>query len=126
MPDEAVREIVARMKATARAHASIPVLPPPRGCYYEFANGRMLCLTVDVLTAEWVDQVGQRPGVEVLQGLAKGAKFWHLSITRVGASSPLPAEVEFWRGAFFEEPPFIQTGRVLPGVNSRHFFWKYE
>lgn len=85
--DPAVKEIVEKMKATARAHASIPVLPPPRECYYHFKTGLSLCLTVDVLTTEWY-QGGQRRGVKFTQGLAKGAKFWHLSITRVGAARP--------------------------------------
>ena len=100
--------------------------PPPRECYYHFKTGLSLCLTVDVLTTEWVKQVGQRLGVKYPEGLASGEKFWHLSIARAGTGAPMHAEMEFWRGAFFEEPPFIRMGGVLPGVNSRHFFWKYE
>lgn len=123
--DPAVKELVERMKATARAHAA-PPLGPPRECYHEFASGLRLCLTVDVLTADWISQVSRLIGAEVPEVMVEHMKYWHLSITRVGVGAPMHAEVEFWRRAFFEEPPLIGTGGVLPGVHSRHFFWKYE
>jgi len=121
-----VNEIVERMKATARAHASPPLGPATRECYHEFATGLRLCLTVDVLTREWIGQVGRLFGVNFPREMATGRKLWHLSIARVGAVDLTGAEVEFWRRAFFEEPPWYQSGGGLPGVHSRHFFWSYE
>jgi hypothetical protein len=124
--DEQLTELVERMKATARERAGVPLGPAPPECYYRFRNGLSLCLTVDILTVDYVNMLSRIYGVGVPERLSEGARFWHLSVARRGSRGPLPEEVEFWRRAFFEAPPLIQTGGVLPGIRSRHFFWKYE
>lgn len=121
-----IKELVARMKAIAQEHAAVPVRPPRQECYYHFANGLNLCLTVDILTMRWVTAMSRLPGVEVPQEMA-GAKFWHLSVARLGNTAPTDDETEFWSKAFFEEAPVFQMKMgVVPRVSSRHFFWKYE
>lgn len=125
MEDKEVKELVEGMKATAQRYAGPPLGPAARDCYRELADGLRLCLTVDVLSREWISLVAKAFGLNLTRNQATGRKLWHLSIARVG-SSLSKEESEFWRRAFFEETPWHQSGGVLPGVNSRHLFWEYK
>lgn len=94
--------IVRKLKEGARANPWVPhdVAPPER--YHHFPDGLSLCFTLDVLP--W-------------------GRFWHLSIAHPGTALT-PAEVDFWRRAFFEAVPTGEMSGVIKAMNSRHFFWR--
>jgi hypothetical protein len=125
MEEKEVKETVEKMKAAALQHAGPPLGPAARDCYRELADGLRLCLTVDDLTREWIGMVAKAFGLNLTPAQVTGRKLWHLSIARVGRDLGKD-EVEFWRRAFFKEPVWHQSGGVMPGVNSRHFFWEYR
>ncbi len=73
--DPAVKEIVEKMKATARMNAWVPFGPSPRECYYHFKNGLNLYLTVDILTQSYVNTMARLFGVKYPEDLTSGTRF---------------------------------------------------
>ena len=100
--DPDIVAIVEKLKEKALAHPWVPLGVPPREHFHRFPNGLTLCFTLDVLL---------------------GVRYWHLSIARL-PSGPTAEEVEFWRGAFFDEPPAIELPGPLHGSLSQHFHWR--
>ena len=121
-----VAAIVKKMKDGARASPWHPFGVPPRERYHHFPYGLNLCFTLDILSKGYINRLARAIEVKLPEELSEGGKFWHLSITRLGGSGPTPEEVEFWRQAFFEEEPIMETAGMVPGVNARHFFWRAE
>jgi len=124
--DPDVVAIVKKLKDRAQASPWVPVGVAPPEHYHQLPDGLKLCLTLDILPRGDVDLLAMAIGAELPEGFGEGAKFWHLSIARLGARGPTPEEIEFWRRAFFEEPPGIEVPGQVPAVQSRHFFWKVE
>ena len=122
--DPDVVAIVKKLKNGARSSPWIPVGIPPRERYYHLPNGLSFCLTMDILPKEYINRLAQAIGTKPPEELGEGGQFWHLSITRLGASGPTEEEVAFWRRAFFEKEPTIEVPGLIPGVKSRHFFWR--
>jgi len=118
-----VEAIVKKLKDRAQASPWIPAGVAPPEHYHQLPDGLKLCLTLDILPRGDVDLLAMAIGAE-LPGDLVGAKFWHLSIARLGARGPTPEEIEFWRRAFFEEAPSKEVPGLITGVNSRHFFWR--
>lgn len=100
--DPEVIAIVEKLKERALAHPWVPMGVPPREHFHRFADGLSLCFTLDVLP---------------------GCRLWHLSIARVPGDAT-PEEIEFWRRAFFDEPPTIELPSQIAGLSSRHFHWR--
>lgn len=123
---EEVEAIVKKLKDRAQASPWIPAGIAPPEHYHHLPDGLKLCLTLDMLPREYMDLLARAIGSRLPEGFGEGAKFWHLSIARLGARGPTPEEVEFWRRAFFEEPPSIEVPGQVPAVQSRHFFWRAE
>ena len=101
------REIAEQLKRTAKAYPWEPYKelgPPPRRHFRSLDDGLSVCFTLDVVP---------------------GGLFWHLSLCRVpqGVSR---AEQELWCRLFFEEQPMIERPSEIPGLGSRHFYWKAE
>ena len=93
--------IVERLKQRAQASPWMPLGVPPQEHFHRFPNGLSICFTLDILP---------------------GARYWHLSIARY-PGGPTAEEIEFWRRAFFDEPPTIELpGQIQPAF-SRHFHW---
>jgi len=118
--------IVKKLKDRAKAFPWIPAGVPPKASYHHLPNGLGLCLTLDLLSREYLNRLARAIGTKVPEELSEGGKFWHLSIARLGAKGPTQKEVEFWRRAFFEEAPIIEVPGLIPSVKSRHFFWREE
>lgn len=116
--------IVRKLTEGAMANPWVPFGIPPQERYHHLPDGLNLCLTLDILTKAYVNRLAGVTGAKPPEALAEGGGFWHLSITRVGAGSPAPAEVEFWCRAFFEEDPMIEVPGLLADVQARHFFWR--
>lgn len=130
MDREEADAIVTKLKDGARANPWVPSfgLFPPRERYHHLPDGLSLCLTMDILTKEYVKQLARDIGTEPPETLTEGVRFWHLSIARV-ASDPallLDGEVALWRRAFFKKEPIIEVPGIITIVRSRHFFWKVE
>lgn len=119
-------DIVKQMKDGARAAPWVPFGAPPRERYHHLPNGLALCFTLDILSPEHVARFVSINGSNIPEYLAQGGWFWHLSIARPGGPGLRPEEMGFWRRAFFAEAPIIEMSGLLPGVNSRHFFWRVE
>ena len=100
--DPDVAAIVKKLKERALDHPWVPMGIAPRKHYHFFPNGLSICFTLDLLPE---------------------AEYWHLSIARI-PGGPTPEEVELWRRAFFEEEPIKELLGQIPGINSRHFFWR--
>ena len=118
--------IVKKLKDGARASPWIPAGVPPRERYHHLPNGLNLCLTMDILPKEYMNQLAQAIGTKPPEELGEGGQFRHLSIARLGARSPTPEEVEFWCRAFFEEEPIIEVPGLIPAIKAKHFFWRTE
>ena len=116
--------VVKKLKDGARGSPWIPAGAPPRERYHHFPDGLSICFTLDIFPKEYINQLAQAIGTKPPEELGEGGQFWHLSITRLGAPSPMPEEVEFWRRAFFEEEPIIEVPGVLTAIKSKHFFWR--
>ena len=121
--DPDVVAIVKKLKDGARASPWIPAGVPPQARYHHLPNGISLCLTIDLLSKEYINRLAQAIGTKVPEELGEGGQFWHLSIARLGARSPTPEEIEFWRRAFFKEEPIIEVPGLIGAVNSKHFFY---
>lgn len=100
--NQQARDVVAKLKERAQASPWVPLGVPPREHFHRFPNGLSICFTLDVL-----------PGV----------RYWHLSIARI-LGGPTPEEIELWRRAFFDEEPTIEFPGRIPGLSSRHFYWR--
>jgi len=122
--DPDVVAIVKKLKDGARASPWIPAGVPPRERYHLLPNGLNLCLTIDILPKEHMNRLARALGMKPPEELGEGGQFWHLSIAGLGARSPTPEEVEFWRRAFFEEEPIIEVPGLIPSVKAKHFFWR--
>jgi len=122
--DPDVVAIVKKLKDGARASPWIPAGVPPQERYHHLPNGLNLCLTMDLLPEAYIHRLARAIGTKPQEELGEGGQYWHLSIAGLGARSPTPEEVEFWRRAFFEEEPIIEVLGLIPGVKARHFFWK--
>ena len=126
MERDDIAAIVKKLKDGARASPWVPFGIPPRERYHHLPDGLNLCLTLDILAKEYVNRLAQAIRTKPPEALAEGGRFWHLSIARVGAGSPAPEEVEFWRRAFFEEDPIIEVPGLITSVKARHFFWRID
>jgi len=116
--------IVKKLKDRAKASPWMPSGLPPPVCYYHLPDGLSLCFTLDLFTKEYLNRLARAIGAKAAGELGEGGQFWHLSIARMGAQGPNPGEVEFWRGAFFGEAPAVEVPGLIPGLSSRHFFWR--
>ncbi len=102
------KAIADELKRTAEANPFEPFKqlgPPLRRHYRSFDDGLTVCFTLDILP--------------------DGSKFWHLSMGRTpqGISQ---AEQEMWCRLFFDEQPVIERPGEIPGLLTRHFFWRFE
>lgn len=104
MNEQEVVAVVEKLKGTAQACPWVPLGVPPRQHYHRFPSGLSICFTLDILPE---------------------ARYWHLSIARI-PGGPAPEEIELWRHAFFNEEPTIELPSQIPGVESRHFYWRIE
>ncbi|MBA7681931.1 hypothetical protein ES703_90275 [subsurface metagenome] len=104
MNEQEVVAVVEKLKGTAQACPWVPLGVPPRQHFHRFSSGLSICFTLDILP---------------------GARYWHLSIAKVPGYLT-GQEIEFWRRAFFDEPPTIELPSQIPGVESRHFYWRAE
>lgn len=99
-------EIARELKRIAEAYPFHPFKelgPPARRHYRSFDDGLSLCFTLDILPGD--------------------LKVWHLSLCRTpGGLSP--AEQESWCRLFLEGEPDIERPSEIPGLPSRHFFWR--
>jgi len=94
--------IVKKLKDRARASPWISAGVPPRERYHHLPNGLNLCLTVDILPKEYMNQLAQAIGTKP------------------------PEEVEFWCRTFFEEEPIIEMPGLILAIKAKHFFWRTE
>ena len=102
------RAIAEQLKRMADAYPWEPFKqlgPPPRRHFRSLDDGLSLCFTLDILP--------------------RGLRLWHLSLCRVpqGVSR---AEEELWCQLFFEQQPMIERPSEIPGLGSRHFYWRAE
>ena len=102
--DPDVATIVEKLKEKAWVRPWVPLGIPPREHYHVFPNGLSICFTLDVLL---------------------DIRFWHLSIARV-PGGVAPDEVDFWRHAFFDKTPDIESLSPISFVAGRHFYWRAE
>lgn len=121
--------IAEKMKESAQAHPWVPLGPAPQDRYHHFPNGLSLCVTVDIMSAEYQAMVAKilRMGPSPVKG--SEAKYWHLSICRFGEEKPSPEEVVFWRNTFFKKKPDIEMPVEMAqvnGINSHHFLWRVK
>lgn len=123
-PDAEV--IVDKLKGRARLEPWEPVGIAPQQHYHRFPDGLSLCLTVDILSKEYLEEIFKILKIKDHAGDEAEKWFWHLSINRKGESSPSAEEIDFWRSAFFEAKPDIEVPGMITGINSRHFFWLFK
>ena len=99
------KAIADELKRVAQANPWEPFKhlgPPPKRHYRSLGDSLTICFTLDILPT--------------------GLNFWHLSLCRrEGVSRP---EQELWCRLFFDEQPTIERPSEIPGLGSRHFFWK--
>ena len=124
--DPDVVAIVKKLKERARASPWVPIGLPPREHYHNLSNGLHLCLTIDILSKEYMNQLARATRWKLPEEAGEGSQFWHLTIARLGRRGPSTEEVRFWRQAFFEEEPALEVPGLITGVKTSHFFWRAE
>lgn len=121
--------IAEKMKESALAHPWVPFGPAPQDRYHHFTDGLSLCLTVDIISAEYRMMIARILKENMTRVKNGEVRYWHLSICRLGEEKPSPEEIKFWKKTFFNNHPDIELPTEMSqvnGINSHHFFWRVK